>query len=80
MLNLGHNKLYKLVHYLKIMKEIKILIRIDEENDRIGFFIDRDKGDEESLSENLKLISALDLLKKQQTEKIEKKGGWKIEH
>lgn len=52
------------------MKEIKVLIRIDEATSNIGFAFERDKGSAESMEENLMLIGALDVLKEKVQEGI----------
>jgi hypothetical protein len=54
------------------MKEIKILIRLDEENERMGFALERNQKDKESLSEVLKVIAILDILKQREMEKLNK--------
>ena len=58
------------------MKEIKILIRITDDN-RIGFVIDKDKDTDEKLPDMLQLIAALDILKLEQIKNIEKTFGAK---
>jgi len=54
------------------MKEIKILIRIDDDKNRLGFALERDEKDGVSVSEVLKVIGILDILKSREMEKLEK--------
>ena len=53
------------------VKEIKIIIRVDNEN--IGFAVNREKGAAAGVPETLELVSYLELLKKNQLDKIEQK-------
>lgn len=50
------------------MKEIKIIIRIDEIKNKIGFIVDGGK----QLIDTLELISSLELIKQSQLEKLTK--------
>ena len=52
------------------MKEIKILIRIDEENNKLGFALERDEADNLNVSEVLKVIGSLDMLKQREQNKL----------
>lgn len=50
------------------MKEIKILIRIDEANNKVGFAIEKDS--KEGIVPIMELISLLELLKQEQIKKM----------
>lgn len=54
------------------MKEIKILIKIDGEGERLGFAIQRDEGDIDSVEEVLKIIGALDVLRLRELDRLKK--------
>ena len=53
-------------------KEINIKIRFDDENGKIGFAIDRDKKIFDDVTETLKLIAALEMLKNRELARITK--------
>lgn len=54
------------------MKEIKILIRFDDEDNRMGFALERNEKDYGSVSEVLKVIGILDILKQEEMSKLER--------
>jgi len=61
------------------MKDIKILIRFDDDGNRMGFAIDRKKSDAESSAETLKLIGALEMLKDREKKRLERIQTFKME-
>jgi len=54
------------------MKEIKILIRLNESETKLGFAIERSKGEDLNISEVLKVIGILDIIKQREMEKLTK--------
>ena len=62
------------------MKEIRILIRFDDDNGKFGFVVDRTKEDANSQSETLKLIAALDILKQKEMCRMQRIGGFEGEY
>lgn len=62
-----------------MIKEIKVIIRIDELQNKIGFLIEKDKEMDDSISQQLLFLGALQLLMEQQKNKIIKTASGKFE-
>lgn len=61
------------------MKEVNIKVRFDDDG-KIGFAIERDKKMFDDISETLKLIAALDILKDREKARITKTQTFKTEY
>ena len=62
------------------MKEINIKIRFDDDKGLMGFAIDRTKEDFDDITETLKLVTALDMLRDREKSRIFKTQTFKTEY